>query len=225
MKKVYFVSGIDTGCGKTIVTGLIARQLLGSGVNVITQKLVQTGSSEIADDILEHRRLMGIDLLEVDREKLTCPYVFNFPASPHLSARLENVTIDCNKITQATRELCKTYELVLLEGAGGLFVPLNDHQLTIDYLQEMQYPLVLVTSSKLGSINHTLMGLEVCKSRIIPVKALVYNHYPNKNELIINESRNVFKKYLEENSPGTALIDCPTLESNEMADLNLDGIF
>ena len=85
MNTTYFISGIDTDCGKTMVTSLLARELYQQGINVITQKMVQTGSSEIADDLREHRRIMGIDLQKVDLDHTTCPYIFKFPASPHLS--------------------------------------------------------------------------------------------------------------------------------------------
>ena len=85
---VLAVSGIDTGIGKTYATGLIAKALLRQGKAVITQKIVQTGCEGVAEDILKHRHLMGIGLQDVDREGLTSPYVFRYPASPHLSGRM-----------------------------------------------------------------------------------------------------------------------------------------
>jgi dethiobiotin synthetase len=209
MSKTYFISGIDTGCGKTMVTGLLARERYRNGINVITQKLVQTGSSSIADDLLEHRKMMGINLQEVDHDRTTCPYVFKFPASPHLSARMENVTIDTSLITRATQQLNEKYELILLEAAGGLMVPLKEDLLTIDYLQAEGYPLILVSSSRLGSINHSLLSLEACLSRNIPIVALVYNHLPDENAIIARESIEVLKNYLSKHSPETHFMECP----------------
>jgi len=224
MSKTYFISGIDTDCGKTIVTGLLARELFQNGVKVITQKLVQTGSGEIADDLLEHRKMMGIELQEVDLEKTTCPYVFKFPASPHLSARMENVTIDTRLISQATRRLEGKYDLVLLEGAGGLMVPIKDDLLTIDYLKAEEYPLILVSSSKLGSINHTLLSLETCLHRNIPVAALVYNHLPNENTLIAEESIQVLKRYLLHKTPDTRFIECPEIRGESYPTLGCNWL-
>ena len=78
---VYFISGIDTDAGKSIVTGVIARTLAGKGVRVITQKFIQTGCVGISEDILKHREIMGIPPQEVDKDGTTCPYVMTYPAS------------------------------------------------------------------------------------------------------------------------------------------------
>ena len=77
---VYFISGIDTDAGKSIVTGVIARTLLQKGVHVITQKFIQTGCVGISEDILKHREIMGIPPQEVDKDGTTCPYVMTYPA-------------------------------------------------------------------------------------------------------------------------------------------------
>jgi len=180
---VLFVSGIDTDIGKTYATGLLAKALMQQGVNVITQKLVQTGISKqadgelgIADDILSHRQLMGMPLQPCDLDFTTCPYRYEKPASPHLSAALANQPLNINVITDATKALQADYEMVLLEGAGGLLVPINEQLLTLDYIAEQGYPIVLVTSGRLGSINHTLLSLEAIKSRGLMIHSVIYNH-------------------------------------------------
>ena len=180
---VLFVSGIDTDIGKTYATGLLAKSLMQQGVNVITQKLVQTGISKqadgelgIADDILSHRQLMQMPLQPCDLDFTTCPYRYEKPASPHLSAALANQPLNINVITDATKALQVDYEMVLLEGAGGLLVPINEQLLTLDYIAEQGYPIVLVTSGRLGSINHTLLSLEAIKSRGLMIHSVIYNH-------------------------------------------------
>ena len=95
---IYFVSGIDTDAGKSVVTGLIARSLLHQGVNVITQKFIQTGCRGISEDILTHRRIMGIPVQDVDRDGTTCPYVMTYPASPHLAAEIDHLAIDLRRV-------------------------------------------------------------------------------------------------------------------------------
>ena len=181
---VLFVSGIDTDIGKTYATGLLAKSLMQQGVNVITQKLVQTGVSSnpntgemnIADDIVTHRQLMGVPLQPCDLDFTTCPYRYEKPASPHLSAALANQPLNINVITDATKALQADYEVVLLEGAGGLLVPINEQLLTLDYIAEQGYPIVLVTSGRLGSINHTLLSVEAIKSRGLMIHSVIYNH-------------------------------------------------
>lgn len=180
---VLFVSGIDTDIGKTYATGLLAKALMQQGVNVITQKLVQTGISKqtdgelgIADDILSHRQLMQMPLQPCDLDFTTCPYRYEKPASPHLSAALANQPLNINVITDATKALQADYDVVLLEGAGGLLVPINEQLLTLDYIAKQGYPIVLVTSGRLGSINHTLLSLEAIKSRGLMIHSVIYNH-------------------------------------------------
>lgn len=219
---VYFISGIDTDAGKSIVTGVIARTLLKKGVKVITQKFIQTGCRGISEDILKHREIMGIEPQEVDKDGTTCPYVMTYPASPHLAAEIDKITIDTAVIRQATEKLTTLYDKVLLEGAGGLFVPVNRHYLTVDYVQDNGYPLILVASSKLGSINHTLMSLELCRLRGIDVKYVVYNDFPNDSEIIKNDSITVIRQYLDDYFPDCKLLELPVIEGNKWPELYID---
>lgn len=206
-QKLYFVTGIDTGIGKTVVTSLLARNLRSKGINVVTQKLVQTGCRGIAEDILKHRELAGMELLEVDKDFTSCPFVFEFPASPHLAAEMEGRTIDMAVIEASTARLLEEFEVVLIEGAGGLFVPLTRDYFTIDYVCDQKLPVVLVTSPRLGSINHTLLTLEVCRSRNIDVAMLVYNDFEPSASEIANDSKQVMRKYLDENLPTTVFVE------------------
>lgn len=219
---VYFVSGIDTDAGKSVVTGVIARTLLQKGVNVITQKFIQTGCIGISEDILKHREIMGIAPLAVDEDGTTCPYVMTYPASPHLAAEIDRVNIDVAKIHQATEKLSSLFDVVLLEGAGGLYVPVKRDYLTIDYIAEYGHPLILVSSSKLGSINHTLMSLELCRLRGIEVKYVVYNDFPNDSELIKNDSITIIRDYLDLHFPDCCLLELPVVGGGEWPVLEID---
>lgn len=218
---VYFISGIDTDAGKSIVTGVIARTLLKKGVNVVTQKFIQTGCVGISEDILKHREIMGIEPLEVDKDGTTCPYVMTYPASPHLAAEIDKVDIDMKRIHQSTVKLAAMYDMVLLEGAGGLYVPVTRDYLTIDYIQEYKHPLILVSSSKLGSINHTLMSLELCRLRGIEVKYVVYNDFPNDSEFIKNDSVTIIRQYLQQHFPTCELLELPVVEGEKWPELTI----
>lgn len=218
---VYFISGIDTDAGKSIVTGVIARTLLRKGVNVITQKFIQTGCIGISEDILKHRDIMGIEPQKVDKEGTTCPYVMTYPASPHLAAEIDKVDINTDIIYQATQKLSAQYEVVLLEGAGGLYVPVTRDYMTIDYIQENNYPLILVASSKLGSINHSLMSLELCRIRGIDLRYVVYNDFPNDSEIIKNDSITIIREYLSKNFPDCVLLELPVIIGAEYPELEI----
>ncbi len=207
--KVLFITGIDTNIGKTFATGLIASALAGQGKRVITQKMIQTGCTDISEDIEMHRKIQGIPFTEEDKSGLTCPYIFTYPCSPHMAAEKDGRTIDLAIIAEATHKLQEQYEYVLLEGAGGLMVPNDLHSLTIDYVKEQGYPIILVTSGKLGSINHTLLSLYACKQYGVPVRAVAYNLYPPTDELITANTLEYLTRYLAREFPGTALITLP----------------
>ena len=105
MGKTYFVSGIDTGIGKTAVTGLMARWLASRGRDVITVKMVQTGNDGFSEDLDMHRAIMGAGKFREDIEGLTAPQIFKFPSSPLLAASLEGKTVDADEIARSVR-LC-----------------------------------------------------------------------------------------------------------------------
>ncbi|MDR0544963.1 MAG: dethiobiotin synthase [Odoribacteraceae bacterium] len=221
---VYFVSGIDTDTGKTIAAGLIARSLARRGARVITQKFIQTGCAGVSEDILKHREIMGEGAREEDRQGITCPYVLTYPASPHLAAEIDGVSIDPARIENATRLLEQRYDVVLVEGAGGLYAPLSRGYFTIDYIRDRGYPLILVTSSKLGSINHTLLALEACRREGIRVQWLVYNHYPDAGAPIAASSIAFFKEYLAARFPACGWLETPIIEGYSYPDLPVQGL-
>ena len=209
---VYFISGIDTDAGKSYCTAYYACQLIGSGKRVITQKFIQTGNVGHSEDIDLHRRLMGIGITEEDREGLTMPEIFSYPCSPHLAARIDNRPIDFGKIERATQELARRYDVVLVEGAGGLMVPLTEDYLTIDYIAEKQYPLIFVTSGKLGSINHTLLSFEAIRSRGIQLDTVLYNLYPTVEDTTIQEDTMLYiRRYLNKYFPESKFVVVPVV--------------
>lgn len=227
---VLFISGIDTDIGKTIATGKLARALYQKEHKIITQKLVQTGCRDIAEDLITHRNMMGMPLQRVDKDGTTCLYVFSKPASPHLSSALEQTTIEPDLITAATDKLLKDYDIVLLEGAGGLMVPITHSLLTLDYIAEQGYPIVLVTSGRLGSINHTLLSIEAIESRSLELHALIYNQWqPNnddstykKDDEIVDSTRQYLYAYLQAKHPQTYWVDLPVeLAEQRIQDLDI----
>ena len=201
---IYFVSGIDTDAGKSYCTAWLARELAQNGKRVITQKFIQTGNTGHSEDIDLHRRITGTVYLPEDEEGLTMPEIFSYPCSPHLASRIDRRPIDFGKIERATQELARRYDIVLVEGAGGLMVPLTEEYLTIDYIAEKKCPLIFVTSGKLGSINHTLLSFEAIKNRGITLDTVLYNLYPTVEDKTIQEdTMQYIKNYLTRHFPET----------------------
>lgn len=212
--KVYFISGIDTNIGKSYATGYLAREWNAKGIKTITQKMIQTGNSLVSEDIKLHRHIMGCGWLPEDDERLTMPEVFTYPCSPHLASEIDKRAINFNKIKHATQQLSERFDAVLLEGAGGLMVPLTRKHLTIDYIQDNQYPLIFVVSGRLGSINHILLSLEAVQKRNIQLHTLIYNLYEDRDgDPIIREDTKTFiYQYIRNFFPETKIMELPLID-------------
>jgi dethiobiotin synthetase len=212
-KNVYFVSGIDTNIGKSYATAYLALQWRQQGVNTITQKFIQTGNpAGYSEDIELHRRLMGTGPLPEDQEGLTKPQIFSYPASPDLASRIDGRPIDFEAIRRATDVLSQRYDAVLMEGAGGLMVPLTPDLLTIDYIRQQGYPLVFVTSGRLGSVNHTLLSFEAIQARGIQLHTVLYNLYPEGEDKIIQaDTEQYIRRYLAQHFPEAQFLKVPCL--------------
>lgn len=198
----YFISGIGTDVGKSWATGWLANNFIKEGKSVITQKFIQTGNEGRSEDIEVHRKIMGIPMTDDDREMLTAPEIFSYPCSPDLASKIDNREINFKKIEEASDELERRYDIVLIEGAGGIMVPLKDDYLTIDYIDAHRLPTVVVTNGQLGSINHTLLTLEAIRQRGIQLSEVIYNHHFDKDKTICDDTIMYLKKYLAKNFPG-----------------------
>lgn len=211
MSQRIFISGIDTDAGKSYATGWIARQMMDEGKSVVTQKFIQTGNVGMSEDIELHRKIMGLDLLKEDQEHLTAPIIFSYPASAQLAARIDGREIDLSLVDKASEELAKRFDVVIIEGAGGLMVPITDNYFTIDYVASRNIPMMLVTNSRLGSINHTILALEAIKARGIELQAVLYNTHFDNDSVIAADTHGFITRYLATHFPATKLIDIPSL--------------
>lgn len=177
--KTIFVAGTDTGVGKTIVSGLLARYLLKKGYRTAMQKWVKTGCRSLTKT-----------------KDAFLPYKFKFPASPHLAAGLERRRINADKIIKSTKTLSRRFDFVIVEGIGGLMVPLNEKMLLIDMVEVLKIPVLLVAANKLGAINHTLLSIEALKARKINLIGVIFNNlFRKENSLILKDNPEIIKKF------------------------------
>jgi dethiobiotin synthetase len=183
MNNSIFITGTDTEVGKTVITGLLARTLSENGVNVITQKWVQTGCSGLSEDITEHMRFMDAGVSPAgEYGKDRVPYTFEFPASPHLAALLEKKSIDPVRIKESFMRLARDFEFVVVEGTGGLMVPINDEVMIVDIVEELDLPVLVVAENRLGAINQTVLTVEALKERGLRITGIVFNRLVEKGE-------------------------------------------
>lgn len=173
--------------------------------------MIQTGNEDMSEDIIRHRDIMGCELLEEDKNHLTAPVIFTYPASPHLAAALDGKEIDFNAISEATEKLASKFGHVLLEGAGGLMVPLEGSFLTADYIKQHNIPVIVVVTGQLGSINHALLTFNAIKNYGIKLKGTIYNPYFDKDKVICAETRIYLENWLSDNFPESFWIEMPVV--------------
>ena len=204
-----FVTGTGTDVGKSYATGWLSRTILENGETCITQKLIQTGNIGYSEDIILHRKIMGSGLLQEDMEFISCPVIFSYPASPDLASRIDGKKIDFKIIEESTEILASRFDHVLIEGAGGLMVPIEGEFLMADYVKKYDLPLFLVVSGQLGSINHALLSLNAVQSYGIDLFAVIYNPYFDKDPVIVPDTREYLKNWLHIHFPSALWLDMP----------------
>ena len=173
MKRTYFITGIGTEVGKTVASAIITQAL-----EADYWKPVQAGELDSSDS-------MKVQSLTDNSKSTFHPeaYRLNHPMSPHAAAERDGVEIDISSF-----EMPKTDNHLVIEGAGGLLVPLNKKDTILDLIANLKCEVILVSRHYLGSINHTLMSIELLKQRNIPIKGILFNGNENKDtESIIKE--------------------------------------
>lgn len=196
MNKPLFVTGIGTDIGKTLISAVLVEKL-----KCDYWKPVQSGELDNSDTMKVQRLISNkTSVFHLETYRLTQPY------SPHKSAMLDGITIDESTIIPP-----KTDNQLLIEGAGGLMVPLNDHCLVIDLIKQLNAEVILVSQNYLGSINHTLLSIEALKTRGIPVKGIIFNGEENAS------TEDYIIKYIQIKHLGR-VPQLPTIDKNTIAD-------
>lgn len=186
--KVLFVTGTDTEVGKTYISGLLLRYFKEEGIVAGYQKWVSTGGSDSAADLVQILATAEIPFNQALLDEQV-PYRFELPASPHLAAEQENSQVDPEVIVKSFRKLSAKHEMLIVEGVGGLLVPLRRDLLLADLLADLHLQTLVVARSGLGTINHTLLTLEALRKRDIPVFGVVFTDTEkSENELIVKDN-------------------------------------
>lgn len=176
LKHRYFITGIGTGIGKTITSAVITEKLKAD-----YWKPIQSGDLHQSDS-------MSVGALLSNPKSKIHPetYKLHEPLSPHLSAKIDGVNINLDEL-----KLPVTENHLIVEGAGGLMVPLNDEHLILDLIKHLNLELILVSKHYLGSINHTLLSVQALQSYNIPIKGIIFNGEPNREseQYILNYTK------------------------------------
>jgi len=171
-----FITGTDTGVGKTVVTAAILGWFRHQGLNSGAMKPIETGvdsecSSPANSDALFLMECGGIK----DDLSLVCPIRMKAAASPYQAGLIENRALEPETILSAYRTLSNKYDRMVVEGVGGIRVPITRNYEVVDLMRDLGLPAVVVTRYQLGTLNHTQLTLDTLKQNGIPVKGVIFN--------------------------------------------------
>ena len=172
MGKGFFVTGTDTGIGKTTVSCALLHAFAAQGKKVVGMKPVAAGSENGQWPDVE--LLLAAGNVDVPRQKIN-PYAFDPPIAPHIAAQQVGMEIDLSVIHRAYQELSTTADIVIVEGVGGFLVPVNQNQTGADLAKSLNLPVILVVGMRLGCLNHALLTAQAIKAVGLPLAGWVAN--------------------------------------------------
>ena len=181
-KKGFFITGTDTDIGKTYISRILA-DTLATKDSVTYMKPVQTGCTRNNQDNLsapDFEYVMGGKAIQTGTYDQHVPYRFKPACSPHLAAQQASVTISIDHISECFRKISPHNTITIVEGAGGVMVPFSQRDNMLDLMLYLGLPVILVTSPKLGTINHTLLSLNALKEQGIKTAGVVMNNCSNE---------------------------------------------
>lgn len=195
--KVLFVCGTDTNVGKTIITGTIALALKQAGYRVGVYKPLESGCSNtksqkklIRADSEFLAKCAGITNLDDVNT-----YAFKEPLAPGVAAQLNGCSISFAKIKTHLEKLKKKYDIVLIEGAGGLLVPVSGKKTNLDLIKHLKTPVLIVARAGLGTLNHTLLTYQSLKQAKIPVSGVILNQTSSSKDISQKYNAQILKDY------------------------------
>jgi dethiobiotin synthetase len=195
MHKGIFITGTDTGVGKTFVAVGLINALKEKGLNVCPMKPVETGCRTkkgklIPEDAMSLIRASGIkEAIDVIN-----PYRFKPPLAPSVASELERKSIKKEKIFSAYNYLSKKYDIIIVEGAGGIMTPVYKKYLFLDFISDINLPIIIVSRPGLGTINHTLLTISAAKGRGVNILGVVINYAGQiKNDISVKSNPKIIE--------------------------------
>jgi len=181
MGKGIFVVGTDTGVGKTIVSAGLAMTLKARGLKVGVMKPVATGCIGSDQRLVSHDAVYLFEAAENEYAPLTSPFRFRNPVAPSVAEIYEQTKVDVQTIKNAYQQLCHHYDYVIVEGIGGLMVPIQKKYYVANLIRDLGLPILIVSPIGLGAINHTLLTVDSAIIRGLIIKGIIFNRAPLVN--------------------------------------------
>lgn len=181
--KSYFVTGTDTGVGKTTITAALATSLRKHGIDVGVMKPVASGIPQKTGFKSSDVALLCEAAKVNDTEEMINPVFLPVPTSPYDATKILNLEIDMKIIFEKFQHLLKAHQMLLVEGIGGIMTPITKNFFVADLIKKMGLETIIVTRSTLGTLNHTMMTLKMCKEYGIAIKGMIINYFDEKGSL------------------------------------------
>ena len=181
MPKGVFITGTDTGVGKTIIAAGLSLVLKSRGIRVGVMKPVATGCWGDNKTLISQDAVYLFEAAENEYAPLTSPVRFRNPVAPSVAAIYEQKEVNLDTIRRAYRELQKHYDFIIVEGIGGILVPIKKNYLVANLIREMGLPIIIVSHVSLGAINHTLLTVDSALIRGFLIKGIIFNRAPLVN--------------------------------------------
>ena len=176
MNKGIFITGTDTGVGKTFVAAGLIAAMMEKGLDVCPMKPVESGCKERKGELIPADAMALLKASGANESvELINPYRLKHPLAPSVAAEIEDVRINRKKIISAYTRLSEKYDLTIVEGAGGVMTPIYGKYLFLDLAGDLALPVVIVARPGLGTINHTLLTIEALRSRGLDVFGVIIN--------------------------------------------------
>ena len=179
--------------GKTIVAASLVASLRHSGFDIGVMKPIETGFSLRSSDAVFLKKIAAVK----DSLDSICPYRLKHPLSPFTAAKMENVSIGFERIARAYGELLQNHQALLVEGAGGLLVPITREKMMADLALYLKLPVLIVSRTGLGTINHTLLSVEAARKRGVEVAGVIFNHLGPRRGLAERTNPSVISHFLD----------------------------
>ena len=190
-----FITGTDTEVGKTFITGGLARMWLKMGKRVGVMKPIESGCVR-SDGVLQPLDALFLKEMSASTDDLDLivPYRLEHPLAPSIAAELESIEIDLENIKSIYRQLELKYDIILVEGAGGVLSPLYKTFTNVDLIKLLDIPVIVVARNTLGTINHTLLAVECARSNGLTILGIIINNLSPNDDLSTNDNPRVIKK-------------------------------
>lgn len=221
--KSIFITGTDTGVGKSVFSASLARLLKNMGINVGVMKPITSGCTEANGCLVSYDAELLAWAAGIPVTADVAPYLLREPAAPSVAAEIDHVKIEFSRILAAYHRLLDEYEFVIVEGAGGLMVPLAGGLLIADLVKLLSLPLLVVARPDLGTVNHTVLTCFAARELGLEVKGTIINNFPKTPSKAVASA-----PHLIDSLSGVPLLaripSCPELDDKSMIEMLADWL-